>query len=103
MLITRGIKLEDIFDYLNTTDDAILDYNTIDNIEEGVKMLFTHIMNEDDILVQVDPDADGYCSAAILINYLNKVVPGFTQNHLSYQLTASYLCFHTVFPLALSN
>ena len=86
MLITRGIKLEDIFDYLNTTDDAILDYNTIDNIEEGVKMLFTHIMNEDDILVQVDPDADGYCSAAILINYLNKVVPGFTQNHLSYQL-----------------
>ena len=70
VLITRGIKLEDIFDYLNTTDDAILDYNTIDNIEEGVKMLFTHIMNEDDILVQVDPDADGYCSAAILINYL---------------------------------
>ena len=36
VLITRGIKLEDIFDYLNTTDDAILDYNTIDNIEEGV-------------------------------------------------------------------
>lgn len=49
-------------------------------------MLIKHIAAEDDILVQVDPDADGYCSSAILINYLNCVFPGFVQTHILYQL-----------------
>lgn len=39
-------------------------------------MLIKHL--NDKILIQVDPDADGYCSAAILINYLNQVFPGIT-------------------------
>ena len=78
--------MAEVKEYLNTTDSDILDYNLIDNLEEGAKMLIKHISQEDDILVQVDPDADGYCSSAILINYLNCIFPGFVQTHIIYQL-----------------
>ena len=55
-------------------------------MEQGVATLAYHIGREEDILVQVDPDADGYCSSAIFINYLNCIFPGFVQNHILYQL-----------------
>lgn len=32
----------------------------------------------------IDSDADGFTSAAILINYLNILFPGLTQNNISY-------------------
>ena len=37
-------------------------------------------------MIQVDPDADGFSSAAALLNYLNRLFPAFTQNHISYRL-----------------
>lgn len=55
-------------------------------MDKGIATLAYHIGQEHDILVQVDPDADGYCSSAILINYLNCIFPGFVQNHILYQL-----------------
>ena len=78
--------MAEVKEYLNTTDNDILDYHLIDNIDEGARMLIKHIANCDNILIQVDPDADGYCSAAILINYLNMCFPGHTQQYVQYQL-----------------
>lgn len=86
VLTNRGIGLAEVEQYLCTTDDNILDYNLIDNLEDGAKMLIKHIGLQNDILIIVDPDADGYCSSAILINYLNCIFPGFVQNHIIYQL-----------------
>ena len=86
VLTNRGVALAEVKEYLNTTDKNILDYHLIDNLEEGAKMLIKHIGLENDILIQVDPDADGYCSSAILINYLNCIFPGFVQSHIQYQL-----------------
>lgn len=86
VLINRGIGLAEVKEYLNTTDKNILDYHLIDNLENGAKMLIKHIFNKDDILIQVDPDADGYCSSAILINYLNSIFPGHTQQYIYYKL-----------------
>ena len=39
-------------------------------------MLAKHIVNQDKIFIQVDSDADGFTSAAALINYLNMRFPG---------------------------
>ena len=86
VLTNRGLLLEDIEHYLNVSDEDILGLNQIDNLLEGVKMLLPHIYQEDDMMVQVDSDADGYCSAAIFINYLNSIFPGYVQNHIYYQL-----------------
>ena len=55
-------------------------------MQEGVTMLLKHISADDDILVIVDSDADGYTSAAILINYLFLQFPFFTTTHIKYQL-----------------
>lgn len=49
-------------------------------------MLVQHIYNNDKVLVIVDSDCDGYTSSAVLLNYLNRHFPGFTQNNIIYAL-----------------
>lgn len=49
-------------------------------------MLIIHIAQNDDIMIQVDADADGLTSAALLINYLNMLFPAYAQTHISYRL-----------------
>ena len=51
MLTNRGIKLQDISHYLNTTDDDIIEPATIDRIENGAKMLVKHIAQNDKVLI----------------------------------------------------
>ena len=86
ILVNRGIKYEDIKYYLNTTDEVINDAVAFgeDLIKRGTRMLMSHIAAEDDILIIVDADCDGYTSAALLINYLYDVFPAFSENHISY-------------------
>ena len=86
VLLNRGIQSQDIQHYLSTTDDDILDPSTIANIHEGAQMLIRHIFQEDKIFVQIDSDADGYTSSAVLINYLNSLFPGIAQNNISYRV-----------------
>ena len=43
----------------------------------GFKMLATAINGNKIILIWVDSDADGYTSAASLVNYLFNLFPGF--------------------------
>ena len=45
-----------------------------------------NIAANSDLLVQVDPDVDGFSAAALFINYLNKLFPSYVQNHVSYRL-----------------
>ena len=84
ILNNRGIK--NIYHYLHTTDDDILDPSTIMNIKNGAIMLVSHINNNDKILIQIDSDCDGYTSAAALINYLHKICPAFVENNISYRV-----------------
>ena len=86
LLTNRGINLNNINHYLNTTDEDIIDPSTIMNIREGAKMLITHIHKGDKVLVQIDSDADGFTSAALLLNYLNCLFPAFVKNNISYRL-----------------
>ena len=86
VLLNRGIQAQDIRHYLNTSDKDILDPILIDNIKEGAKMLIYHISQEHKIFIQIDSDCDGYTSSAFLINYLNSLFPGFTQNNIYYRV-----------------
>ena len=86
VLTNRGIKRQDIEHYLNTTDEDILNPLLLDNMQMGVEMLIKCIRDNKPLFIQVDSDADGYTSAALLINYLNCLFPGFTQNNISYRL-----------------
>lgn len=84
VLHNRGI--EDVEHYLNTSDEDIIDPATIERIEQGAKMLALHIANNSKIMVQIDSDCDGYTSAALLLNYLNKLFPSFVQNNIQYRV-----------------
>lgn len=86
VLTNRGIALAEIEHYLHTTDDDILDPKGIVNMRPGAEMLIKHIAQNDDILVQVDSDCDGFTSAATLLNYLNCLFPGFVQTHMYYRI-----------------
>ena len=82
--IFKNRNIEDAYHYLHTTDNDIIDPLKLDNIHEGAKMLIKHIGNKNNIFVQVDADCDGYTSAAILLNYLHKICPHFTENNIYY-------------------
>ena len=51
-------------------------------------MLIKHIHKGDKVLIQIDSDADGFTSSALLLNYLNCLFPAFVKNNISYR-------FHT--------
>ena len=86
VLFNRGIDPENVEHYLNTTDEDILNPKLIMNVEEGVKVLIKHIAQGDKVLIQIDSDCDGYTSAAALINYLNRLFPGFVQSNVYYRI-----------------
>lgn len=82
VLLNRGIQ--DVQHYLNTVDTDILSPLDLDNIENGAKLLVSHIVQKSKVFVIIDSDCDGYCSSALLINYLNNLFPAFVQNNISY-------------------
>ena len=85
VLINRGIPAEEVTHYLNTTENDVIDPKTITNVEEGAKMLVSHISQNHKVMVQIDSDCDGFTSAATLINYLNCLFPSFVQNNVYYR------------------
>ena len=86
VLTNRGIALGDIQHYLNTTERDVQDPGSIARIQVGAGMLIKHVLQDDKIFIQVDSDADGFTSAAFLINYLNCLFPTFTKNNILYRL-----------------
>lgn len=56
-------------------ESAILDPKLIKNMEEAVHKVHEHMSGTGNILVVPDPDADGYTSASIIINYLKECYP----------------------------
>ena len=69
ILTNRGLKEEDIWHYLNTTDDDLIDPASIEHIEEGAQMLLKHMRAHDKVFIQPDSDVDGFTSSLDLIVY----------------------------------
>lgn len=86
VLTNRGIHSKDIEKYLKTTDEDTLDPELLNNIKKAALCLITHIKNNNKILVQIDSDCDGYTSSAVLINYLYKQFPIYSQNNIEIRL-----------------
>lgn len=80
----RGIPPNEIYHYLNTTDEDVIDPEELDNLKEGATMIIKHIQNGDKIYVLVDCDVDGFTSAACLINYLHDLFPYAVETKFEY-------------------
>lgn len=83
ILVNRGIPLEKVEHYLNTTDDDIGSWKDLNNIVEAAEKLLEHIAKGSSILIQVDSDVDGFTSASALYNY---IISNFPNAKLSYQV-----------------
>lgn len=86
ILTNRGIPYNEINHYLNTTDEDINDYFLLgkDKLQLAAKELISAIQESKKVFMVVDPDADGYCSCAIFLNYLYKTFPNFVENNITW-------------------
>ena len=86
ILTNRGIKREDVYHYLNTTDDDIsspLDLGE-KSLNAAAQTIIQHIFSKDKTLVICDCDCDGFTSAALLINYLYDLFPTYVETGLKW-------------------
>lgn len=88
VLLNRGIPRFEIHHWLNTTDEDINDFRLLgeDKLKRAAQALISAISQGQKILVVVDADADGYCSSALLINYLYDHFPAWVQNNVKWFL-----------------
>jgi len=88
ILYNRGIKENDILHYINLSDEDINSPLLLgeDNLQQGLNILINTIKNNNDALVIIDCDCDGYTSAALFINYLHKIFPTWVDNHLTWYM-----------------
>jgi single-stranded-DNA-specific exonuclease len=68
----RGV--EDIKTFLSPVKDSLYSPKLLKNIEKGYNMLLRHV-DDSNILIIVDSDADGYNSATIIYSYLKTNFP----------------------------
>ncbi len=71
MLKNRGIC--DADRYMNLSENCLCAYSNLDNILTAVELFDEHFIHKDKIAVLVDTDPDGYCSAAMLYNYIKQM------------------------------
>ena len=72
LLRARGI--EDIDKFLNPDESCLQDWRDLDNINYGVEAIRT-VHNNGEIAIIVDCDVDGYTSATIIGQYLQRLYP----------------------------
>lgn len=73
ILNNRGI--EEVDSFLNVSIKHVNHWSLLKNIEIATDCLIHHLDKGNKIYVQIDPDADGNLSSAILINYIRRVYP----------------------------
>ena len=84
ILTNRNIPYEEVAHYLNTTDADINKPEALgqDCLVKAARTLLTHFKNNDNALVIVDCDCDGFTASAVLINYLHDLFPAWVENNL---------------------
>lgn len=67
--------IADLRTFLKPTEKEQYDFMLLDNIVTAANCLIKHVENNDNIFIQIDSDADGYTSAAIIYLYMKKINP----------------------------
>ena len=85
ILFNRGFtSREEIQHFLTSDEHDINSPLLLDNMREGVQLLAKHIELNSRVLLVVDSDCDGFCSSAILMNYLHCHFPSWIENNWDY-------------------
>ncbi len=86
VLYNRGIAKDKISHYINLSDQDINSFLLLgqQNLKQGLSLLLKTIKANNNAVIIVDCDCDGYTSAALLINYLYKIFPTWVINNLDW-------------------
>jgi single-stranded-DNA-specific exonuclease len=76
ILKNRGIV--NVREFLNPNETHVEDEILYDNIELAANRLIDHIKTNSEITIIVDCDADGYTSASVMHQYINKLIEKYT-------------------------
>lgn len=83
LLINRGISKEDLQSFYNPTVNLLQEPEAFKNIAQGFNLILKHISKQSNVAIVVDSDVDGFTSAAIIYQYLQKIAPSL---HMEYFL-----------------
>ena len=86
ILYNRGIAENEILHYINLSDKDINSPLLLgqENLKQGLSLILNTIKKNDNAMIIVDCDCDGYTSAALLINYLYLLFPTWVTNNLNW-------------------
>lgn len=86
ILTNRGIPLNNINNYLYTTDADVAPPEALGQtkLRQAAALLIQTISSAGKALVIIDSDCDGFTSAAILINYLHDFFPTWVESKLDF-------------------
>ena len=85
VLANRGIESPEAWRDANL-ENSVQSWSNLDHIQEAVSRVHDAMHKDEHICVIVDPDADGYTSSSILINYLYTISSSsWVLDHITYK------------------
>lgn len=84
VLINRGIDPSELEDWKSASIDLVQSWSDLDNIEEFCAEVHEAIQKRKNTVFVVDPDCDGFTSAAIMINFIYSLNKQFCFDHIKY-------------------
>lgn len=86
LLYNRGVALEDQQPWLFAGKECYNDWRLLgeDRIRQAIDTIVDTMSANKNICICVDPDADGFTSAAIFINYIYSIHADYCEEHVSY-------------------
>jgi len=88
ILINRGMKIEDIQHYLNSSSKDVNSPLLFGKelMRKAADCLIEQVKLNNKAIVIVDADCDGFTSSALLLNYLHDLYPDWVENKVEYIL-----------------
>lgn len=86
VLLNRGIEMKDQQRWLFAGKECFNDWRLLgeDKVVRGINSVLDAMNADKNICVCVDPDCDGFTSAAIFINYIYSLRTRYCEEHVSY-------------------
>lgn len=88
-LENRGVQ--DVDKYIRLKEsECVCDFSNLNNIKEAIDMFNEHIENRDPVAILVDPDVDGYTSAAMVYMTIKKIDEDYPVTYLMHSMSKAH-------------
>lgn len=86
--ILENRNIEDVELFLHPKKQNELNSFNLYNMQQGAEVLLAHLLVNNNGVILVDPDADGFSSSSIIYQYIKKIKPDAKLNYLLHDTKA---------------